>query len=376
MQYRVVGRTLVIDGAGGGGRVVVPLPDAHWQVSYRGRFALGGMWVVIDAPGARQELKSTAAEVAAMRSAMAYAYLDDPLEVACEAPGFLRKKPARLTLAREGCGAVVGGQPKAVSWDAFAQATVGKHAVAVPGVGSLSFAPDQRTRFWLEAYKDYAAARSQAAAAAANAQAAQAPAPQLIEVQNADGSLMQVKAEELKAKVMRAEVGRETPCRIVAAPGAKQTEWAPLDKLARKLPGLDVLYRPIRHYALQGLAIGAAVGYVLKALDSVAGFLMVDHPQAQGIGLMLGAVLALPFNPFIAMLAVMLVGFLTIGPVGAFIGGLVGWHKARRGRAAPDARPESGATYFMAFGLPGVFLAAWVPTYVWLNYKMIEWLAK
>lgn len=160
MKYQVEGRTLVIEGAEGGGAAKVPLPDAHWRLSCRSRLAFNGVWVTVDAPGARREFKSTASELAGMRSAMVRAYMDDPFTVDCELPGPPEGKPAQLTLERQGCKVSVEGNAHEVSWRSFAQAAVGRGSVHLPDVGRLSYTSDQRTQFWLEAYKDYAASRA------------------------------------------------------------------------------------------------------------------------------------------------------------------------------------------------------------------------
>lgn len=187
--------------------------------------------------------------------------------------------------------------------------------------------------------------------------------------------------------LVKGEIGSDNAARVWGDKAAPEPIWTKLEAIIRQRDELDRLYRPVRHHALKGLAIGAMIGIVLKALDTTWLFFQIDQRVGMLWLLALGSLLVtrwIPFAPllvifiglksgiqfyqfFTPILGIMAVGFAFGAPLGTATGTLVGL--ARRGSlpVGADAEREGAKTIFWGLAVPA-------SVFVTLLYLYITWL--
>jgi len=198
----------------------------------------------------------------------------------------------------------------------------------------------------------------------------------------------------LKGVVARTDKARTVTQKDVEA--KTEPEWKTVEAFALANKELRGLYRPVWDYTLKYMWYGALAGFAIKALDTTLLIAQVDEHAFIAWLIVIGGVFAsakwgmvaivpalivppmmgVRANLFITLIGTALVGFLFGAPSGAVAGTVVGHIKRSKAETAPDADPEGGRPYLLGIALPIAFLAAFVPLYLWLMEKGIEWLSK
>jgi len=145
---------------------------------------------------------------------------------------------------------------------------------------------------------------------------------------------------------------------------------------------------PVWAHALKGMMIGAAVGIALKsvdtaittfAIDSFLGVLWVVFAvislgamlnRWSGAAMIVWAGVAMILhgaNFFFIWLATVLIGVLTVAPIGMAVGTVVGHFRKGRYPRSPNAPPEGFRPYLLGLVFPLVFSLLFIPAYfLWL----------
>jgi hypothetical protein len=216
---------------------------------------------------------------------------------------------------------------------------------------------------------------------------------QFIEVRRSDGRTLTYKdAGAARDDILCSVIAGTDEARDARVDDKGNTvgKWTTVEALCARYPVLRGLYRPVWDCVLTGLTYGALVGMILKAVDTaillfavnpslglafvacVAAFIFSRNGLiALIITLFVSARLGVP-PPFMTLIGTGLVGGLFGGMAGMVIGTGVGALRARNCRRAPDAKPEGARPYVLGAALPGAFLAAAVPAWIWLSFDMAQ----
>jgi hypothetical protein len=202
----------------------------------------------------------------------------------------------------------------------------------------------------------------------------------------------------LREEIVRGNLTKDCKARILKAgenkpSDSKEESWQTLGSISKSDFKLQILYTPIWAHTMKGLAYGALVGIILKAIDTTVLLFQLD-PTAGIIWLLIVASLCVTkwfkwatiiaillsirsgvkANLFVTVIAVMIVGFIFGGPAGMAVGTLTGYFRKKNLPKAPDASDEGLRPVLLGFVAPIIFLAITIPFYIfWLTPKMAEW---
>ncbi len=202
-------------------------------------------------------------------------------------------------------------------------------------------------------------------------------------------------AADLHDDIAQGLIPRSSPARRVVPGGNGKSDpkWSTMDRVANRDSKLQLLYQPVWSYTMRYFGYGCLAGIVLKGIDTTATMFAVDGglgllwlgvvgslliakkwPLAPVIVIVVSLQIGVRCNLFLAVLATMLVGAAFGGPLGMVVGTIVGYMRRSRLVAAPDAVPEGRKPWVLGGVVPCLFLAMWIPSYVWFNIKLLGWL--
>jgi hypothetical protein len=204
-----------------------------------------------------------------------------------------------------------------------------------------------------------------------------------------------IRDDILNGKITRNQEAR----RVAYEKGeAKPGKWLTVWKLSKSDFKVRSLYEPVMAHIMKGMMIGFMIGCILKALDTTITFFVVDsmagiiwlvfagftilgsvlknntlNMVAMGIGFL--SIFLGMGNVFFTILAVMIVGFLGVAPLGMITGTIVGSIRKHKLSAAPDAEPEGSRIFLLGILLPLLWEISFFALYFyWLNPLIFNWL--
>jgi hypothetical protein len=203
---------------------------------------------------------------------------------------------------------------------------------------------------------------------------------------------------ELHDDIFHGLIPRSAPaCRIDSNENSRRSvrKWSTVERLASSDAKLRALYRPVWSYTLRYLLYGSLVGIVLKCIDTSITLFVIDAklglvwlgcigsllvskkwPAAPVIAIVAAVSVGVRCNLFMTILGTMLVGFSIGGPLGMIVGTIMGHVRKRSIPTAPDAVSEGNKPLIWGLVAPALFLSTWIPLYVMLSIKAIEWLQR
>jgi predicted RNA-binding Zn-ribbon protein involved in translation (DUF1610 family) len=206
------------------------------------------------------------------------------------------------------------------------------------------------------------------------------------------------KTESVEADILAGKLYKNIPSRSYTIaddgkPPKKKPEFAPLEKTVVEHFNINRLYRPIAAYSRQYLIYGAAVGVILKFLDTSWNFFSVSAamgalwvffvialviPSALKIVFIIGVVIAAAslkvglLGLFAALITTALVGVIFGGPVGMMVGTIAGHFKKGSFPLAPNFTPEGVKPYLLGLLAAPIFLVVAAVVYFFLIVKLIS----
>jgi len=176
---------------------------------------------------------------------------------------------------------------------------------------------------------------------------------------------------------------------------ATEGAWTTIAAMANRRTELRAAYRPIWDHTMRFVSYGMLAGCILKGLDTTILLFSIDGGVGIAWLLVVGSLIAssrwpmaplvaafvcfkfgVAANFFVTALGVVAVGCALGAPAGMLVGTLVGHFRKDRLPVAPDAEPEGVRPYLLGAVLPGIGLAAAIPSYLWLSVKAFEWMSQ
>jgi len=335
-SYEISGEALALSSADGKTRALVPLTEVPARVRFKAgeEIAFRRINRVIVRSGRRKQifvLDKTA--LAALRSALVRRMFAREWTLAGSIPrvfGLLGGKgpSAVLSLGIDEAGVQVEGDTRPLPWSCLSELSTRASSIELPGVSFLMSLSDEQ-RFWLAELREYAKLRARYVQ---------------VRVHLPTGEQGTMDQTEFAEAVLSGTFGLDTKVSACDAAGQGADTWAPLREKLGELPAVEVLYKPLYHYARGGFREGIAVGLCLFVPTILV---LLQHGRiVDAAGVAGGSVVA---------------GYFYGGVVGWALGGINGCIRARSMRRPRDVeleRPVRAVWYILALPLAAVLFGA------------------